>query len=63
MAVKKSKTQEKPKETCKDCRHSYDWHCVGADGQMIFCRCPHQQWCKFLKHDYCSNFKPRRPNA
>lgn len=48
-----------PKGTCKDCKHSYDWHNKGADGSLILCRCPYHKWCKFLSSDYCENFKSR----
>lgn len=50
------KTIEKPRYTCKDCKESYDWHNKGADGTMIFCRCRHFEFCKFLEHDYCDHF-------
>lgn len=46
--------------TCKDCVHSEEWQCKGADGSMILCRCKHHKWCKFLRHDYCEHFTRRQ---
>lgn len=57
MATKKP--APKPQYTCKDCKHSTDWHEKGADGSMIFCRCQFHQYCKFLNHDYCEHFLKR----
>lgn len=66
---RKNAVVEKPKHTCKDCEHSYDWHDRAHDGHLILCRCKydvkteHGRWCKFLSDPQCANFKPRTDNG
>ena len=49
-----------PEGTCKDCKHSYDWQNRSFhDGHFILCRCPFQEWCKFLERDRCGHFEKR----
>lgn len=59
MAARKTISNRAVEYTCKDCAYSDDWHNVGADGQMIFCRCKYHQWSRFLNHDYCERFTKR----
>lgn len=42
---------------CRDCKHSYECHEIGADGKPFLCRCPFHKWSKFLNRDYCKEFK------
>lgn len=58
---------EAPKNLCRDCAYSYDWHNRGADGAPIFCRCPHDaksehgKLSKFLSDYQCGeHFKKRQ---
>nr|DAF67728.1 MAG TPA: optinuerin [Caudoviricetes sp.] len=46
--------------SCKDCKHSFDYHSKALDGHMILCRCKFHQWCKFLNSDYCEHFELKR---
>lgn len=44
---------------CEDCIHEYDRHEMGYDGKPFLCRCPFHKYSRFLKSDYCSNFKKK----
>lgn len=58
---------ETPKQHCRDCEHSYDWHNRSFhDGHLILCRCPFDakskfgQFCKFLSDIACDKFVKRK---
>lgn len=51
--------KRKPEHTCKDCKHAKDFHSKALDGRWILCKCPFQQYSKFLNWDYCEHFEKR----
>lgn len=54
--------KEKPKHVCRECKHSYDWHCKDWKGDVFMCRCPYHkngEFIKFLKDPQCAKFEPR----
>jgi len=51
-----------PQMTCRDCKHSYDWHEKGWDGKPFMCRCQYYtdgKFCRFLNDPQCENFQLR----
>ena len=48
-AARKKQQRERPKYSCRDCIHSYDWHEKNWRGKLFMCRCPHYKEGKFSK--------------
>ncbi len=53
----KKQLKEKPKYHCRDCKHSYDPHEIGANGKPFMCRCRFSKFSKFLDRDHCDKFE------
>lgn len=54
--------KEQPKYKCRHCKHSYDWHEIGANGKPFMCRCPFYKegkFCRFLSDPQCEHFLKR----
>lgn len=58
MAKKQVRTKEPQtqKFTCKDCRHSRDFHEKDCKGDFFLCKCDFQKRSMFLDNDCCENF-------
>lgn len=53
---------EKPEHSCRECRHSFDWHEKDWRGELFMCRCPHHKdgkFSKFLNDPQCKLFESR----
>jgi hypothetical protein len=44
------------KYRCRDCKHSYNYFEIGANGKPFLCRCPYEKWAKFLNDPACDKF-------
>ena len=50
------------KYSCRDCKHSFDWHEKNWQGELFMCRCKHHhdgKFTKFLKDPQCEHFTLR----
>lgn len=46
-----------PKPNCGECKHHYDRHEIGANGQPFMCRCRlHPERIYFLTRNGCKDF-------
>lgn len=60
--VLRKQQREQPKYKCCHCKHSYDWHEIGANGKPFMCRCPFYKegkFCRFLSDPQCEHFSLR----
>lgn len=57
MAKKKFSTFSSHGKHCQDCEHAYDYHEKDIKGEFFMCKCPFFTYSRFLRHDFCSNFK------
>lgn len=57
MAKKK---EVRPKYTCRDCAHSFNYHEKDIYGNFFMCKCKFHEWSKFLNHSYCENFDKKK---
>lgn len=43
--------------TCKDCQFATDFHEKDYKGEFFLCKCKFFHYSRFLRRDWCDNFK------